>query len=150
MIQLTWYQINEHDFVNGIVTLNKATGLEAKTAYRAGRVLAACKRATELCRAEEKKLIVGSPFALKNAEGKELAGDDGFPMVDPKHHDAFMKSFKKMAEAHVINIKVMPLDFEQVTKAGLNGIQIVALAPLLTNLPEDETGEVEFSETVAK
>lgn len=143
MITLNLHDINQNEFVQAVITLSRKTGLEEKTAYRAGRLMAACKGAVENLRKKEFELIE-SGYALKNDKGEILREEDGSPMIEPKNKAAFLKAFEALAKSLTVNVKIMPIEYATLSNAGLSPTQLIALEPVISGFPADEDGSFEM------
>jgi hypothetical protein len=145
MLSLKWSLINKEPFMAGIIALNNAPRLEAKTAYRVGRIFEACKVAMNEYRSKEKAMVEEQKLFDVNEDGTRKLDPDGSPTIKPEHKEAFVKGSEAIAAANQTNVKVCKLDFAQVSAAGLPGKCLIALADagVLENLPGDESGEIE-------
>lgn len=130
MLELTLEQITNPAFQKAVVAVNNATNLDAKTVYRAGRICQVCYK-----EAEKAKLVM-----------KELAQKHYFNLTEdrfatPEDQEAYMAELNKTLSETKIQIKVMPLDWNEIfNNVKLTGLELVHLEPVCVNVPV-ELGE---------
>lgn len=114
MLKLTWKQLNNPGFAQAMVKLNQSTQLDAKTAYRVGRI----------CQA-----------AIKEMEKSELCGKK-LKEKWPKKEDAeaLKKAMEEAMEENFVEIKVHKLDFNLIR--GLTGGEMIAIEHIMDNVPD--------------
>lgn len=137
MLTLTLKALNDKNFINAMLTLEVNPDLDSVTGYRVGRICEVARR--ELTKASEYEFKEASEFAERDADGKVVMTETPRGKM-PKVADGNVESMKakmdKLFEDTIITIKVHKLDFTKLK--GLNGQQIVAIADVCDNLPEEE------------
>lgn len=129
MITLSWKEINEPEFVNGVVKLNNSRDLDGKSSYRVGRIFEACKKATIESSKIEKEMR--AKYCLFDEQGNELGFRDEGAKAE------FDKAMEELFLTNTIEVKAHKIDFTALMQAkGLSGTERVAIASITADVPD--------------
>ena len=135
-LKLPFSVLNDRGFSTGLLKLSDTPGLEAKTAYRIGRIFSTCK--TIMKGIYDAEYELRKKYALLDKDGKmvmkSVRGVDE-PEVDPAKQSEFDEEYKKITPEY-IEFKVLKIDFNEIAPAKLSPQQLCDLSPLFENLPE--------------
>lgn len=129
MIELTWAQLNEAPFVKAMVSLHNSRKLDAKTAYRVGRIFQTARKEMEEARRIETSLR--NEYVAQDPDGNHIWKDD-------QAEKTFSEKLSKEFESHKACIKVHKLQFESLSSCELTPEEIVALSPIVEGYPDEE------------
>ena len=122
MIKLTYENLNDINLTGGVDKLAKAGGLPTKVAYSAAKINEKMKQ--EAVKAREAFVAIFAKHGVEFKPGAEIPADKQEAM------DSDIKAF--MATGFELDYARIPLS--QVEKAGLSGVELLALEPILLHL----------------
>lgn len=128
MVQISWKQIDDQFFRKAVMTLNASREVDAKVAYRAGRIMAVCQR--EAVKINKMKQELAKKHQYDPATGK-------FP--SPEVQEACDMEIMEQLLVRKVDVKVHPIDWEEIFgKVPLTGIELVNLEGICENVPSEE------------
>lgn len=134
MLTLKLTDIANSSFSRAVSKLANNEKLPKEVAYRAGRLLAVTMSEQKKAQAVAKEIYL--KHQLLDANGRPLL-TDGVPTY--KEADGEEKAnaeIDKWVEEKLVDVKVHKLDYNEIQ--GLSGAELVALTPVLENLPSEE------------
>lgn len=128
MIELTWEQLDTKPFRTAVVAVNNSRDIDAKQAYRAGRICQVAHKEAEKIVKAKQEIAKKHGFDFEKGE---------FPSKDAE--EACNGLVEQMLKDTKVQIKVLKLDWKQLFgKVKLSGLEMVHLQDICDNVPENE------------
>lgn len=128
MVELNWKQIDDQYFRKGVMALNGCRDVDAKIAYRAGRVMTVCQR--EATKINRLKKSIADKY-LYNVETNQFPNAEAQENAD-KEIEAALQGTK-------VSVKILPIEWNDIFgKVPFGGIELVAIQPICTGYPSEE------------
>ncbi len=129
MIVLTYVSLNNPGFQKALGKLVNFVGFSPKAAYSVGRVMKTVAKETSEAQGLYQKI-------LRKHRGESLTDE-----MSPDGNEAFQRDMDEFLGIS-FEVAVTPIPFSALDGAGLTAIEILALEPCLSGIPEIEEQKV--------